>query len=161
MNKLNTSKKEFARKVGKKWFLDDDICLPAILNYNYGIKYFDEILNGKTIKQFNAVIHFNLFPKGYVITIAKLFSSFSYPLPFNDIKVIVFVEKENFYELNIDTVEETLSFYFKKDYFNEILNFVKKSKVNYKIKHDSNSKFSNNVIKKDNNVYNKRKRKTK
>ena len=160
MRKSNVSKEEFERKVGKKLFLEDDINLSGILEYNNGIKYFDTILNGKTIKQFNAVIHFHLFPKGYVIKIAKLFSSFSYPLPFNDITIVDFIEKEDLYISNINTIEGTLTFSFKKGHFNEVINFIKKSKINYNIKIDNNSVSSNNAVKKQTHNYNQSKRKS-
>ncbi|MCX6231141.1 MAG: hypothetical protein NTZ33_06315 [Bacteroidetes bacterium] len=90
---ITITKQELTEKVGKKSFLADNDTLSAKLNYDSGILPFDNYLNGKTLKQINAVIHLTKYPKGLVIRIAKLFSSFSIGLPYSEIQSIMLSEK--------------------------------------------------------------------
>lgn len=88
-NKL--TKEMLTEKIGKNSFLSIEN-LAAKLNYESGIQEFDEYLNGKTLKQINAVIHLTKHPKGLAIMIVKNFSTFPYELPFSDIKRIIISE---------------------------------------------------------------------
>jgi len=87
------TKNELTEKVGKKFFLADDYTLAAKLNYDSGIPPFDNYLNGKTLKQISAVIHLTEYPKGLVIKIAKLFSSFPFGLPYTEIQRTILSKK--------------------------------------------------------------------
>jgi hypothetical protein len=80
------TKTELTEKVGKKFLLADNYTLSAKLNYVSGIQSFDKYIDGKTLKQISAVIHLTKYPKGLVITIAKLFSSFPFGLADSEIK---------------------------------------------------------------------------
>ena len=99
------TKTELTEKVGKKFFLADDYTLAAKLNYDCGIPSFDKYLDGKTLKQISAVIHLTKYPKGLVIKIAKLFSSFPFGLAYSDIKRTLLVEKSGTSNLIFETIE--------------------------------------------------------
>ncbi len=97
------TKTELTEKVGKKFFLADDYTLAAKLNYDSGIPSFEKYLNGKTLKQISAVIHLTKYPKGLVIKIAKLFSSFSFGLAYTEIKRTLLAEKSGTSNLIFET----------------------------------------------------------
>jgi len=87
------TKTEITDKVGTKFFLANEYSLDAILEYESGIPSFDKYLNGKSLKQIGSVIHLIKYPKGFVIKIAKLFSSFPFGISFSEIKRISIIEK--------------------------------------------------------------------
>ncbi|PCJ77887.1 MAG: hypothetical protein COA57_16400 [Flavobacteriales bacterium] len=83
------SKQQIRELIGHiRWF-DDQYLLAAKLNYVSGIGYFDEILCGRTLKDINAVIHIEKYPKGLLIKIAKSFKSYLLPYSTNEIKSIM------------------------------------------------------------------------
>ena len=86
------TKTEVTDKVGKKFFLANEYSLDAILEYESGIPSFGKYLDGKSLKQIGAVIHLIKYPKGFVIKIAKLFSSFPFGIAFSEIKRISIIE---------------------------------------------------------------------
>lgn len=94
MTTLTASKDQIREKIGKKWWLDDQQVLAAKLEYKSGIETFDQILDGKTLKEFNAVIHLEKYPKGLLFKIAKGlgFKTFPFPLAKNEIKKVVLSE---------------------------------------------------------------------
>ena len=94
---------ELTEKVGKKFFLADDYTLAAKLNYDSGIPSFDKYLDGKTLKQISAVIHLTKYPKGLVIKIAKLFSSFPFGIAYSEIKRTLLAEKSGTSNLIFET----------------------------------------------------------
>jgi hypothetical protein len=60
--------------IGKKGFLSNSYILSNKIDYESGIKIFDEQLNGKSVKDLNSVIQIEIFPKGLLLKIAKNFS---------------------------------------------------------------------------------------
>ncbi len=86
------TKEELNEKLGKNGFLADNQSLSGILTYENGISSFDEYLNGKTLKEINAVIHLTKHPKGFAIKIVKNFSSFLFALEFSEINKTVVPE---------------------------------------------------------------------
>ena len=89
------TKKEIQNKIGKKWLLDDQQLLAARLDYISGIETFDEILDGKTLSDIDAVIHLEKYPKGLLFKIAKGFGGFTtlpFPLPSDQIKKVTLTE---------------------------------------------------------------------
>lgn len=103
---MTLTKADLTEKVGKKFFLADDYTLAAKLNYDNGIPEFDTYLDGKTLKEINAVIHLTKYPKGLVIKIAKNFSSFPFGLPYSEIKRTVLSEKAEKSNLIFETVDK-------------------------------------------------------
>jgi len=97
------TKTELTEKVGKKSLFADDYTFAAKLNYESGIPSFDKYLDGKTLKQINAVIHLTKYPKGLVIKIAKSFSSFPFGLNYSEIQRTLLSEKSGTPKLIFDT----------------------------------------------------------
>jgi len=155
------SKKELYQKLGKKSFLSDLIRVSAAIEYISGIPYFDKLLNGKSLKQINAVIQIEKYPKGILIRVAKLFSSYSYGISYNEIRnieitnslepTIIFHLKNN----------ETINFLIVRNRISELIEFLDKTHLKYETKivaEISNEKTT--MTKKDlNQIYNLRKRK--
>ncbi|MBL0065628.1 MAG: hypothetical protein IPP38_11580 [Bacteroidetes bacterium] len=77
------------------------------MNYDSGIPSFDKYLDGKTLKQINAVIHLSKFPKGLVIKIAKHFSSFPFGLPYSEITRTLLSEKSTTSHLIFETTDNS------------------------------------------------------
>jgi len=126
------TKKELTEKVGRKIFLADDYTLAAKLNYESGIQSFDSYLDGKTLKQICAVIHLTKYPKGLVIKIAKLFSSFPFGLPYEDIQNVVLLEKTGTSRLIFETVEAGKIFFsFKTENLSDVKQFLDDIRLKY------------------------------
>lgn len=90
------TKKEINEKIGKKWFLDNQQVLAARLDYISGIKIFDDILQGKTLIDIDAVIHLEKFPKGLLVKIAKGFGGITtipFPISHEEINKVILSEK--------------------------------------------------------------------
>lgn len=120
-----STKTELSKKVGKKSLLDNDYMLAAILDYVSGIKSFDSYLNGKTLKQMNAACHIIKYPKGLVISIAKLFSSFPFGLADSEIKRTFLNEKLEISNLTFETIDnQNIIFSFKTKNIFEVKQFL-------------------------------------
>jgi len=119
------TKKELVEKVGKKYFFTEESPIAAKLNYESGIESFDTYLCGKTLEQAHAVIHLISYPKGIVIKIAKLFSSFSFGLPYKDIKKAILSEEKEISSLIFEIVNNgKIIFSFKKENYSAIKKFL-------------------------------------
>ena len=126
------TKKELTEKVGKRFFLADDYTLAAKLNYESGIQSFDSYLDGKTLKQIRAVIHLTKYPKGLVIKIAKLFSSFPFGLPYEDVQSTVLTEKAGTSKLVFETAENgKIVFSLKTGNFSDVKQFLDDIRLKY------------------------------
>lgn len=132
------TKNEIQEKIGKKTFFYDVDTLSAKLFYQNGIKYFDEILNGLTLEQIDAVIFIEKYPKGFLIKIAKGFGgikTYNYAIASSDI-IKVNLNQNNL-TLKIGLQENEISFLIRKkdinkisDYFSKYLNEVFEITVN-------------------------------
>ncbi len=119
------TKADLTEKVGKKFFLADDYTLAAKLNYDNGIPEFDTYLDGKTLKEINAVIHLTKYPKGLVIKIAKNFSSFPFGLAYSEIKRTLLSEKTEKSNLVFETVDKgKITFSFTTANISEVKQFL-------------------------------------
>jgi hypothetical protein len=118
------TKIELIEKVGKKSFLANDYTLAAKLDYESGLPSFDKYLDGKKVKQINAVIHLTKYPKGLVIKIAKLFSSFPFGLAYSEIKRTLLSEKPGLSNLIFETNDsEKIIFSLKTAHIFEVKEF--------------------------------------
>jgi len=150
LNKAMT-KEELNEKLGKNGFLADNQSLSGILTYENGISSFDEYLNGKTLKEINAVIHLTKHPKGFAIKIVKNFSSFLFALEFSEINKTVVSENTETSHLIFETKNQKIIFSFKKNYFLEVEEFLNeinhkydKQNLNIEIKTNLNQTILNN-----------------
>jgi len=133
------TKAELFEKVGKRSLLDNHYMLPAILNYDNGIKSFDKYLNGKTLAQIDAVIHLIKYPKGLVIKIAKLYSSFPFGLAYSEIKRTLISEKLEISNLIFETMDnEKIGFSFKTKNKFEVKEFLNSCHISYDYSYDKN-----------------------
>lgn len=129
---MTMTKNELTEKVGKKFFLADDYTLAAKLNYESGIPQFDNYLNGKTLKQISAVIHLTKYPKGLVIKIAKLFSSYPFGLPSTEIQRTILSEKSGTSKLIIETTDNgKIIFSLKTTNISEVRQFLNDIHLKY------------------------------
>jgi hypothetical protein len=113
------TKNELTETVGKKNAFEQDYTLAARLNYESGISDFDTFLNGKSLKEINAVIHLTKYPKGLVFKVAQLFSSIPFGLPYSEISQVVIVENTS--ELIFNTqASGKIIFSFKAKHYEEI-----------------------------------------
>jgi hypothetical protein len=86
--------KEIKNLIGKKSFFSSKHIIENKLEYESGIKLFDEHLNGKTAKELLSDIHIEIYPKGLLIKIVKTFSSIDYAIPFNEISSLVITDSK-------------------------------------------------------------------
>lgn len=145
------TKEQLNEKLGKNGFLADDQSLSGILTYENGISSFDEYLNGKTLKEINAVIHLTKHPKGLAIKIVKNFSSFLFALEFFEIDKTVVSENAETSHLIFETKNQNIIFSFKKnniseveEFLNEINHKYEKQYLNIEIKTNLNQTILNN-----------------
>ena len=102
------------------------------MNYESGIESFDIYLGGKTLKQIRAVIHLTKYPKRLVLKIAKLFSSFPFGLPYEDIRNTILSEKKGTSKLIFETAENAkIVFSFKTKNFSVVKQFLDDIRLNY------------------------------
>lgn len=118
------TKEQLIEKIGKNGFLDDAKTLAAKLNYESGISSFDEYLDGKTLKQIDAVIHLTKHPKGLAIKIAKNFSSFSFGLAFDEIERTDIIGAGIVSCLIFQTVNGEITFSIKPKGMSEVKQFL-------------------------------------
>lgn len=119
------TKAELTEKIGKKFFLEDDYTLAAVLSYKNGIPSFDEYLNGKSLKQIHAVIHLTKYPKGLLIKIQKNFSSFPFGISYSEINQILLSEEKEISHLFLETVNGRIAFSIKTSRLFEVKQFLK------------------------------------
>lgn len=96
MTTLTLTKDQIREKIGKKSWLDDQKVLAAKLDYISGIPEFDEILGGMTLKEKDAVIHLEKFPKGLLFKIAMGFGGIKthpYPLTNEEVQKTILTRK--------------------------------------------------------------------
>jgi hypothetical protein len=136
MTTLIVTKDQIREKIGKKWWLDDQQVLAAKLDYINGIDLFDQILDGKTLKQIDGVIHLEKYPKGLLFKIAKGFGGFkthSFPVAKNEIQKVVLAETQGGGgQLTFDLKDgNKIEFQIKKSDIWEVKDFLKEIKLNY------------------------------
>jgi len=135
MTTMTVTKEQIREKVGKKWRLDDQQVLAAKLDYVSGITVFDETLDGKTLKEFDAVIHLEKYPKGLLFKIAKGLGFTTYPFPIakNEIKKVVLSETlDSGGQLTFGLTDgNKIEFRIKKNDLWEVKDFLKEIKLNY------------------------------
>lgn len=137
------TKEQFRKKVGKKWWLSDQQLLAAKLDYASGIGVFDEIFDGKTLKEIDAVIHLEKYPKGLLFKIARGFGGFKthlFPVSKNEIKNILLLEDSNNNgELYFNLVDgNKIEFKIKPIDIWDVNNYLKDTQVKYKIEQVKN-----------------------
>jgi uncharacterized membrane protein YhaH (DUF805 family) len=118
-------KKNRKQIFGKEFFLSDENSLTAKFNYENGIAYFDDILQGKSQKEFKASLHLYARKNGVEIKLAKLLKGFSIGFTYNEIQKIVFSDVEHPY-IEIILQEETIKLSFKKEDIREVMDFFYK-----------------------------------
>jgi hypothetical protein len=151
------TKKELTDKVGKRFFLANDYTLAAKLNYESGIREFDNYLDGKTLKQIHAVIHLTKYPKGLVIRIAKNFSSFPFGLPYNDIEQVMLSEKTEISKLVFETINNgKIIFSLKTDNLFDVKEFLDDISMKYTFE---KSTANRQITTENKTVYNSKQRK--
>ncbi|MFM2225014.1 MAG: hypothetical protein RJA07_1216 [Bacteroidota bacterium] len=89
------NKEELNETLGKIGIFDNPIQLVAKLDYVGGIEGFDNVLNGQSQKDYDAVIHIIKRPKGFQIKLAENFSSNSIGLILNKIEKVVIEHKDS------------------------------------------------------------------
>jgi len=138
MTTLTVTKDQIREKIGKKMWIDDQQVLAAKLDYVSGIAVFDEILDGKTLKEIDAVIHLEKYPKGLLFKIARGFGGIKthpFPVAKNEIKQVVLAEStESSGKLTFDLTDgNKIEFDIKKGKLWEVKDFFKEIKLNYEI----------------------------
>lgn len=132
---MTVTKEQIREKVGKKWWLADQQTLADKLDYVSGIDVFDKILDEKTLKEFDAVIHLEKYPKGLLFKIAKGLGFKTYPFPVakNEIKKVVLSETlDSGGQLTFDLTDgNKIEFRIKKGDIWEVKDFLKEIKLNY------------------------------
>jgi len=135
MTTLTFTKDQIREKVGKKWWLDDQQTLVAKLDYVSGIDVFDKILDGKTLKEFDAVIHLEKYPKGLLFTITKGlgFKTYLFPVAKNEIEKVVLSETpDSSGQLTFNLTDgNKIEFRIKKNDLWEVKDFLKEIKLNH------------------------------
>ena len=151
------TKKELIEKVGRKSFFADDYTLVAKLNYMDGLPLFDKYLNEKNLKQINAVIHLTKYPKGLVIKIAKLFSSFPYGIEYSEIKKTLLSEKLGTSNLSFETSDNgKINFSLKTSHIYDLKQFFHDIQLEYQFE---SSIVDTRRIMETNNILNLRRKK--
>jgi uncharacterized membrane protein YhaH (DUF805 family) len=118
-------KKNRKQILGKEFFLSDENSLTAKFNYENGIAYFDDILQGKSQKEFKAALHLYARNNGVEIKLAKLLNGFSIGLTYSEIQKIVFFNIEHPY-IEIILQDEKIKLSFKKEDIREVMDFFYK-----------------------------------
>ena len=118
-------KKNRKQILGKEFFLSDENSLTAKFNYENGIAYFDDILLGKSQKEFKAALHFYARKNGVEIKLAKLLKGFSIGFTYNEIQKVVFFDVEQPY-IEIILQDEKVKLSFKKEDIREVMDFFYK-----------------------------------
>jgi uncharacterized membrane protein YhaH (DUF805 family) len=118
-------KKNRKQILGKEFFLSDENSLTAKFNYENGIAYFDDILQGKSQKEFKAAMHLYARNNGVEIKLAKLLNGFSIGFTYNEIQKIVFFNIECPY-IEIILQDEKIKLSFKKEDVREVMDFFYK-----------------------------------
>ncbi len=136
MTTMTVTKDQIREKVGKKWWLSDQQVLAAKLNYASGIGVFDKILDGKTLKEIDAVIHLEKYPKGLLFKIARGFGGFKthpFPVAKNEIRKVLLSETpDTGGQLTFNLTDgNKIEFRIKKDDIVEVKDFLKEIKLNY------------------------------
>lgn len=136
MTTLTVTKDQIRGKIGKKWWLDDQQVLAAKLDYKNGIDLFDQILDGKTLKEIDGVIHLEKYPKGLLFKIARGFGGFKthpFPVAKNKIQKVVLAETQyGGGQLTFDLKEaKNIEFQIRKDDIREVKDFLNEIKLNY------------------------------
>jgi hypothetical protein len=119
------SKKNRKQILGKEFFLADEKSLSAKLNYKSGVPFFDDILQGKSQKEYSAALHLYIRKAGVEIKLSKLFKYFSIGIAFNEIQKILFIDVAN-PKIEIILQNETITLTFDKRDFREIIDFFYK-----------------------------------
>lgn len=121
------TKENRKRILGSKSFFSDANSLNAKLIYVNGISALDEILDGKSQKDFNSVIHLIDNPNGLEIELAKTFKSFVFGINKDDINKIVFQNPLSPVVIIESNVNETIIFSFSKEDFESVFAFFYKN----------------------------------
>jgi len=156
MTTLTITKNQIREKIGKKsWFSDQQI-LTAKLDYVSGITSFDEILNGKTLKEMDGVIHLEKYPKGLLVKIARGFGGIkthSFPIAKNETEKII-LEKTSDNQGGFLVFEladqKKIEFSIQQNKIEEVVVFLNEVKMNFvteQIKSRNNSIASENTQK--------------
>jgi Uncharacterised protein family UPF0547 len=101
--KNDLANKKLIEKIGSNPLFADGQTLDAKLNYESGIPDFDEYLNGKTLKEINAVIHLIKHPNGIAVKIVKNFSSLPFALAYSEIHKAIISEVDEITYLIFET----------------------------------------------------------
>lgn len=154
METMQFSKEQINEKIGNKSWVDNHEVLAAKLNYLYGVDYFDEILSGKSMKENDAVIHFEAYPKGILLKIVKGFGGFKeylFPLSKNEIKKVSIVSVPENEKLLIFSLIDDNSIEFKIIHQNslEVEEFLNKAKINFERDEISIKELKERTIRKD------------
>lgn len=136
MTTMTVTKDQIREKAGKKWWLADEQVFAAKLDYISGISVFDEILDGKTLKEIHAFIHLEKYPKGLLFKIARGFGGIKthqFPVAKNEIKKVLLSETlDTGGQLTFDLTDgNKIEFRIKKDDIREVKGFLKEIKLNY------------------------------
>lgn len=107
------TKTEIERIVGKKNFFSGDNILAAKLIYISGIRGFDNYLGKADQRDKKDVIHLKEMPKGFIIGLAKNFSSNEVGIKFEDIESITLVKFQKYSVLKF--IYRNLEIYFGID----------------------------------------------
>lgn len=107
------TKTEIERIVGKKNFFTEDNILAAKLIYISGIRGFDNYLGKADQRDKKDVIHLKEMPKGFIIGLAKNFSSNEVGIKFEDIESITLVKFQKYSVLKF--IYRNLEIYFGID----------------------------------------------
>ena len=135
MDTLDLTKERIQEKIGKKWWLDDQKLLAAKLDYKSGIDTFDQLLGGKSLKEFDAVIHLEKFPKGLLIKIVKGFGlkTFPFPLSNNEIKKVRLTQIQGTHSKLVFELTENKRIEFKinRKHVDEVKEFLEEIKLEF------------------------------
>ena len=127
-NKMTNAQIE--EKIGKKSWIDTSNNLANKLVYLSGISSFDEVLDGKTFKEINAVIHFEIYPKGILVKIVKGFFGtkiYNFPILESEIEKIGIINNSSLVIL-LNTGSK-IEFDIKKNDVSDVSEFLKENKL--------------------------------
>lgn len=137
MTTSTVSKNLIREKIGKKSWLDNQQTLADKLDYVSGIDTFDEILNGKTMREFGAVIHLEKFPKGLLFSIATGlgFKTYPFPIGLNEIRNVSLLESSDNNSQIIFELEagNKIIFRIKRTNIWDVKDFLKEINLNYEV----------------------------
>jgi uncharacterized RDD family membrane protein YckC len=124
-------------EIGQKTFWADDNILAGKLIYLQGIEKFDAELKDKYQNECNYVIHLAIYPKGFLIKLAKNFSAVSFGLSFEQISRIKLIRMTEYSFLILETEENVLHFGILNEHISDLKEFIKSAKHNLKIENPS------------------------